>query len=128
MLLQAMLALMLSAGPRAIGGPLHWHDAVGGPHGHAGHSGHGGHSSHPDAVARHHHDVADGAVWLESAAQAAEDLSPGGAAASALAAMCPLRCPAIAVPHPGRDPWPAAQQAAAWADAAPGRPEVRPRG
>lgn len=116
MLVQALLALTFMAGPRAIGGPLHAHDAGGD---------HAAHHGAAAGLARHVHDDDAGAVLLDQAAQAAEHL--GSAGASAVATLWPLSLPRLERPRPGPDRWAAPARAVAWQDADTAAPEHRPR-
>jgi hypothetical protein len=120
LLMQALLALTLTAGQRAIAGPLHVHgDAHAGDH----------HQGAADAAGRHWHgDAADatGVVVLDGAAQAADDMT-GGAAASALASGLPAFPRLPAVPSADRDAWAARGPALHWKDATPAPPEPPPR-
>jgi hypothetical protein len=121
MLVQALLALTLSAGVRAVVGPLHLHDD-------AAHAGH--HHGPAGAVGRHWHhgDVsAAGTVNLEAASPAAEDL-PGTAAASAAATLLAAFPGPPAVPRPERDAWPGSGAAPGWTDAIQAPPTPPPRG
>lgn len=74
LLLQALLALSLATGARAVGGPLHGHGP--GAHQHA-------HSGVPGQLARHHHDADADAQMLDQGAPAPEDLSSSSANAAA---------------------------------------------
>lgn len=115
-MVQALLALGLAAGPRAVSGPLHWHDAA---HGHHDHG-----AAH--ALARHVHDADDGAVVLDQGAQAADTLG-GGASAGAAATLWPTLPGGLVVPQPAAETWGAPHRAAAWADADLDTPSPPPR-
>ncbi len=114
---QALLALTLAAGPRAVGGPLHWHEFD---------RDHLAHQAEPAGLARHTHAADAGAIQLDQAAQAAENLG-SGALACAVAVLWPLDLNGIRVPRPCRDAWAAPPAALAWRDAEPSAPEHRPR-
>jgi hypothetical protein len=117
LLLQALVALTFAAGPRAVGGPLHWHGAGMDHHAHA--------SALP-AADRHHHGAEVAAVMLDQGAPASEDLGSGGSA-NAAAAPWPARTgqEILRQSRGYRVPPP---PAATWADADLSHPDHPPRG
>lgn len=118
LLLQAMLALTLSAGPRAISGPLHLHTGAD-----AGHQ----HGAAPGAVARHHHAERADVLVLEPGATGIDEL--GSAGANAAAVLWPGgHHGAALLPPPADVRRLVMHRTAAWTDADPWPVEHRPRG
>jgi len=120
LLVQALAALALSSGPRAVAGPLHVH-VGGGSHAHAGVEG-ATLGRHDEARRHHHAQDAGGIVWLEQAAQAAED-----ATASAVSTLWPALPAGPMVPEGPRAGWWRAGACESWVDADPLPREHRPR-
>jgi hypothetical protein len=125
LLLQAMLALLLSAGPRAIAGPLHWHADTGHHPAHS-HAHDHPHGELAGTVARHSHEPAADLVLLEPGSSVADDLRNAGAAAAA--ALWPAMHGGLGVPALEPEGRLAALPALPWADADSAVPEHRPRG
>ena len=119
LVLQAVLALTLAAGARAISGPLHWHDGAGDHHTATG---------MPGEVARHQHNDAADVVPLESGAAPADDLSTSTAALNAAATLWPVQLGSLKLTHSEREPWAAPPRTVAWSDTDPWPLEHRPRG
>jgi predicted small lipoprotein YifL len=121
LLVQALLALSLAAGPRAVAGPLHFHDAgSSAAHDHGDDAG----APHDDARRHRHTDgtASAGIVWLDEAAQATED-----ATASAMATLWPALEASVTLPQPPEGGRHSQAPALPWASAEPSPLEHRPR-
>lgn len=116
LLLQALLALSLATGARAVGGPLHWHGAGTDHHAHPG---------APGELARHHHDADAAVQMLDQGALAAEELG-SGSSANAAAAPWPAQA-ALQVHRQVREHRVGPPPAASWADAERSHPDRPPR-